>query len=93
MTKCRIGIICGQFGRPARGVIEDDGYDETVARALGADRDHRLIGLREGGDLLHAAPGVAALGDGARIGERAVAGRGEGGRAPAPPAGRSGEVR
>ena len=44
----------------------------------GVDRDYGLIGFLEGGHLLHAPPGVAALGDGARVGERLLAGHGEG---------------
>ena len=44
----------------------------------GVDRDYGLIGLREGGHLLHEPPGVAALGDGARVGERLLAGHGKG---------------
>ena len=36
MTKRHTGINGGQHGRPVREVIEDEGYAETLVRALDA---------------------------------------------------------
>ena len=70
LRRPRPARCAGRVVAPARARerLERAWAPVTTVPAAGSGRRH----------LLHAAPGVAALGDGARVGERPVAGHGEG---------------